>query len=563
MASALKLANNLSIPADAVTRTFAILGIRGSGKTNTAVVMAEEMLKSGQQVIIIDPVDVWWGLRSSHDGKESGFPITILGGEHADLPLESNSGSLIADFAVEHTASLVLSVRHLSIKDQRHFATDFAEGLYARKGQQQFRQPLQLIVDECDEFIPQRIPPGGERMFGAFDRLVRRGRASGIGVTMISQRAQVVNKDVLSQIETLVCHRVLHKLDRKALEAWIEAHDVHGQREQFLSSLASLSRGDAWVWSPEWLDLFERVHFRARETFDSSATPKAGAAPVAPKRLAPVDIAQLRERMAASLERAKADDPRELRKRIADLEKELKTKAPATDPAALERARREGELAAEKRLQPHIDQLKTAIESALRHLHSVNGFSHSSAPGAAAPPPKPIIKPPASSAAEYQPKAVSGTEERMSGGERRILSVLAQYPDGRTDSQIAILTGYAVGSGNFNNLLSSLRSKGWAEGPRSSMRITASGVAALGDFTPLPTGRALLEYWFGKLGKAERAILEQLVTAYPHRLTDEEIAVQSGYAAGSGNFNNAISRLRTLELLEGSRKELKASDALF
>lgn len=560
----MRLASNLEIPIEAVTRTFAVLGIRGSGKTNTAVVLSEELLKAQQQIIVLDPVDVWWGLRSSADGKESGFPVTILGGEHADLPLEPGAGSLIADFAVEQSASLVLSVRHLSIKDQRHFATDLAERLYARKGQQEFRQPLHLIIDECDEFIPQRIPPGGERMFGAFDRIVRRGRASGIGVTMISQRAQVVNKDVLSQIETLVCHRVLHKLDRKALEAWIEAHDVHGRRDEFLGSLASLGRGDAWVWSPEWLDLFERVHFRARETFDSSATPKAGARPVAPKRMAPVDLAQLRERMTAILERAKTEDPRELRKRIAELEFQLKKKTPAAmDPEMLARARQEGERAAEKRLQPEIEHCKKAIADALRALQSVNG--HRAAVQAKSIPEPQRVTPPPDRLRHVEHKwHDSGTDVKMSSSERRILTVLAQYPQGRTDSQVAILAGYAVGSGNFNNLLSSLRSKGWAEGPRSALKITEAGFDAMGPgFEPLPTGRDLLEYWFRKLAKAERAILDQLAAAYPERLSDEQVAERTGYVAGSGNFNNAISRLRTLELLEGSRRELKASDALF
>jgi hypothetical protein len=49
-----------------------------------------------------------------------------------------------------------------------------------------------------------------------------------------------------------------------------------------MESLASLPVGTAWVWSPGYLELFQRVTIRARETFDSSATPKAGAWPVEP-----------------------------------------------------------------------------------------------------------------------------------------------------------------------------------------------------------------------------------------------------------------------------------------
>lgn len=43
----LKISETLSVPVEAVTQTFADLGIRGSGKTNTGVVIAEEMLKAG------------------------------------------------------------------------------------------------------------------------------------------------------------------------------------------------------------------------------------------------------------------------------------------------------------------------------------------------------------------------------------------------------------------------------------------------------------------------------------------------------------------------------------
>jgi len=36
----LHIADKLALPAEAVAQTFAILGIRGSGKTNTGVVLA-------------------------------------------------------------------------------------------------------------------------------------------------------------------------------------------------------------------------------------------------------------------------------------------------------------------------------------------------------------------------------------------------------------------------------------------------------------------------------------------------------------------------------------------
>ena len=77
-----------------------------------------------------------------------------------------------------------------------------------------------------------------------------------------------------------------------------------------------------------------------------------------------------------------------------------------------------------------------------------------------------------------------------------------------------------------------------------------------------PRGSALIDYWCGRLGKAERLILETLAQEYPDVLTKEEVAAKAGYEAHGGGFNNALGRLRTLELVQG-RGELRASDNLF
>ena len=84
----------------------------------------------------------------------------------------------------------------------------------------------------------------------------------------------------------------------------------------------------------------------------------------------------------------------------------------------------------------------------------------------------------------------------------------------------------------------------------------------LGSWEPLPAGVALIDYWRSRLGKAERLILEALTQVYPNALTKEEVAANAGYEPSGGGFNNALGRLRTLELVLG-RGALKASDNLF
>src|SRR5690348_2403527 len=98
----LKISNSLSLPLEAVTQTFAVLAKRGVGKTYTGAVLAEEMLKAGQQIVVSDPVGVWYGLRSSASGKSEGFPVVVFGGEHGDVPLEEAAGEVIASSIIEH-----------------------------------------------------------------------------------------------------------------------------------------------------------------------------------------------------------------------------------------------------------------------------------------------------------------------------------------------------------------------------------------------------------------------------------------------------------------------------
>lgn len=67
---------NFYLPNDLVARTLAIIGQRGAGKTSLATVIAEEMCKAALPWIALDPVGVWWGLRTGADGSTaSGHPV--------------------------------------------------------------------------------------------------------------------------------------------------------------------------------------------------------------------------------------------------------------------------------------------------------------------------------------------------------------------------------------------------------------------------------------------------------------------------------------------------------
>ena len=108
---------------------------------------------------------------------------------------------------------------------------------------------------------------GMGKVFSAVEALVVMGRNKGIGVTLINQRAATVNKDVLTQLDTLLAFRNLAPQDRKALKEWVEAHSAEGDFEKFMKSLPSLPTGEGWIWSPEFMGIFKKIKIRKRETF--------------------------------------------------------------------------------------------------------------------------------------------------------------------------------------------------------------------------------------------------------------------------------------------------------
>jgi hypothetical protein len=143
-----------------------------------------------------------------------------------------------------------------------------------------------------------------------------------------------------------------------------------------------------------------------------------------------------------------------------------------------------------------------------------------------------------------------------------ILTALAQRGHPSTKSQIGGLCGYSKNSSGFQNALSKLRVLGFITGRGDGISITKAGENALGRYEPLPMGELLHQFWYGKLGKAEAAILKVLVLNHPAKITKQAISTQTGYSATSSGFQNSLSRLRSLALIEGY-DTISASGSLF
>lgn len=598
--TSLKISKALALPLDLVTEATAIVATRGAGKSSASAVLVEESFPLGVQSVVFDRTGVYWGLRSNAKGDAAGgLPIYVLGGPHGDVPLEPHAGALIADLVVDSGHSFVLDLSDFSKSAAIKFSAEFLERLYDRKARS--RSTTLLVIDEAHFYAPQ-TPRGGfkgdsAKLMGAMEDVVGLGRSRGLGVVLTTQRTQSLNKAVLDLIETLIVMRMLSPRAREAVRAWImEKHE--SDEQGVIATLDSLPDGTAWVWSP-LRGILEKVALRRIRTFNSFATPKAGETLIEPQARKELDIAALGEQMAATAERAKESDPVELRKRIRELEQQRETSVSAIERPLQERVTElEAELAQRKIEQVEVSVLtgddRAKLTSLIRYFEESRGMILTALEGAreviepltsaiekhggyqpiaegpppTVPPPKPadaarVVVPPA-----HRPPVAPVTSDN--GGvvlnrkaERAVLAVLAQFPEGRTDRQVAILAGYSGKSGGFRGALSKLRTHGLIVGSGGHLQITQEGLQAIdGQWEPLPQGIALLEYWLGQMNRAaERSVLHAVYMAYPNRIDVQDVAAQTGYEAAGGGFRGALSKLRTLGLIEGSGS-LRASDDL-
>lgn len=281
------------IPDAAMEHDIAILGKKGRGKTYTAKGIVERLLHLGRRVLILDPLSVWWGLKATADGKAEGFAIPVFGGPQGDIPLHDGAGRIIGELIVRTGTSAVLDLGQMRKAEQARLVADLLDHLFTHN-----RDPLWLVLEEADAFAPQQPMGDLTRVLGEVDRIARRGRNFGFRLISITQRPAKLNKDVLTQLSTLVALGVTSPQDRDALRAWVEGNADRAQAKEVYDSLASLPVGEGWIWAPDY-DLLKRVKFPRIATLDTSKTPAAGEHRIASPVLAKADIEHIASQIRA------------------------------------------------------------------------------------------------------------------------------------------------------------------------------------------------------------------------------------------------------------------------
>jgi hypothetical protein len=327
-----------------------------------------------------------------------------------------------------------------------------------------------------------------------------------------------------------------------------------------LESLPSLGTGEAWVWNPE-RDILARDQVRRRRTYDSSATPKVGESRREPTAVSEIDVASLGEKIAATAEKAKADDPRVLRKKIASLKRELAKSGGASEPVvervevpievpaiADEQIEQLREISVEFRdLSRGLAARADQIEEALRHVRDRPRSTTPRAPRA----------PRQGHVAARRPARESPESEaaQVSPAQQRILNALAALEaiglDEAAKVQLALFAQTSPKSSGYANNLGALRSAGLLDYPRGGyVALTEEGRGIADPGEAPDTVEDLHDYVFSLVGPARTRILQPLIEAYPDAIAKDDLAEAASTSSRSSGYANNLGNLRSLGLID-------------
>ncbi len=232
-----------------------LTGKSGSGKSNSASVIAEELLERGLPLLIVDTDGEYLGLKERYDLHHVGK------GDGADTDLDEADPAKLAELGLERNVPVILDISGVLDAD---VGADMARRVIEQLFQtgNRVRKPFLVIVEEIHEFLPESGKRGD--ISETLLRVAKRGRKRGIGLLGISQRPAAVDKDFITQCDWIVWHRLTWDNDTRVVQRMIGG--------EYADAVQELDTGEAFLMA-DWDDSIRRVRFRRKRTKDIGATP--------------------------------------------------------------------------------------------------------------------------------------------------------------------------------------------------------------------------------------------------------------------------------------------------
>lgn len=537
----------------------AILGIRDSGKTYTGTKAAEGLLDAGIPIIVYDPIGIWKNLKIGV-GKHKGYPVVVAGGEGSDIRLTPGNAVEIVRAAMKENVSLVIDLYSPELINKSTWIKVVQETVDELMYQNKAYGMRHIFLEEAAEFIPQRLQPQHARVYASLERLARMGRNAHLGMTIINQRAEEVNKAILEIMALCLLHKQVGKNSLLSIKKWLEIRGNEKGIDLIMSQLPQLQKGECFVISDE-----QPVKIKVLEKNTFHPDPKKPVDPVIAKLALNVSafVAKMNEQLekekdkknpkAATLTKTavglpSSKDANQLSKLKEDYDR-LKTYTKTVENE-------------NKRLQKAIDVYENRntdvsnrimkLAESLTNSHGVKVDINVSKNGTSVPQNDTTVSKKQRIVPQNRPIVSSG-DGTLGKCPREVIKFLAQYPERQfSKAQVAIATCYSAGSGGFNNALSELHQKGFILRD-GKLQVNDMAMNAIVESVGEITHREYnIETYKDNLGKCEREIYEVLLANPEKSFTKDHLSdsTETSYSPSSGGFNNAISRLNTLELIE-------------
>jgi len=239
---------------DLIGQCIAILGIRGSGKSNTAGVIFEELLQNDYPLSIVDIEGEYFGLKEKYE-------VLVVGkGEGVEIEIDAHCAPEISQVSMEQNVPVVLDLSGFLSDERTELLKAYLSALWNLAGT--LRKPYMIGIEEAHEFIPQGVKNELKEMIA---RIALRGRKRGLGAIVVSQRSAKVDKDVLSQAGMLFLHRVVHEVDMRVYRELLP-----WRKTEVKEIINSLDTGDCMYVNG---DNILPIYVRERSTFHAGFTP--------------------------------------------------------------------------------------------------------------------------------------------------------------------------------------------------------------------------------------------------------------------------------------------------
>jgi hypothetical protein len=232
-----------------------VTGKSGSGKSNTASVVAEKLLDRGLSLLIVDIDGEYYGLKEEYEILHVGAD------DECDIQVSPEHAGKIAELALEQHVPIILDVSSfLDEREAKELLTEVARQLFAKEKKK--KQPFLLVVEEIHEWLPEG---GGLDECGRMlIKVAKRGRKHGLGMCGISQRPADVKKDFITQCDWLVWHRLTWGNDTKVVQRILGS--------DYADWVEDLNDGEGFLMT-DWDEEVRQVQFQRKRTFDAGATP--------------------------------------------------------------------------------------------------------------------------------------------------------------------------------------------------------------------------------------------------------------------------------------------------